>query len=298
VSLLVAECSTLRKITFGPPYLPFGHDFWEVHILSRNPDSPARFTAHIDHCRNARLYLSKLPQKEILPLPTPSDDYTISCRLDLDMIAPEGYPYRRNAPAWMAALADAPYFGDLYQAVELGRLPVTIDHLIRLYQRQIDKGYKERLAIMIANRAPSWYPADLRRLGEVCGATLTTLKLANKYSPYRSGCAFPELPELVSIIRQYLPNLHTFHFSLRGVEQAEAACRGLETPRNIGQAQIHELRIYTADCETIIFHFARSLIDICTGSVLFHVGPDDHDHLLSVSWGSYAQTSLVQYLRG
>lgn len=227
---LLGLCPKLRAIRFMKHLQPlgFGPEIWTVRIernaATRSDASRPVFgqspgdKAHVDHTISHGLSLSSPPPSKPFACPEPpSALFTITTRFDFTFTTGRDGSYRAYADRWITALREHPSFARIYKQANFGVLPIALDDIGALYQRQIDGGWANRLEVITAPRIESWSLHQFDAFGSLCGSTLTTLILADKYTPSNTEISFNDIPELTTTIERLLPLLRVFHVSMSGI---------------------------------------------------------------------------------
>lgn len=197
------------------------------------PSTPPK--AHAEVVRSRRYDDGALPDT-IIPIPTPSADYTIRERFDLELCWQDGE--RTNFADWLNALEHDPIFGDLNVALRVGTLSVTLEILAGLIRKQVERGHEVLLSTIMAYRVAPWRMDSFDRLAGIAGESLGVLILtdmSDDYQPRHAIASFSDLPQITEAVRNNCPNLQHFHLALSGISTAESVCAGLLAPVSLTQ---------------------------------------------------------------
>jgi hypothetical protein len=269
VSSLQAKCENVRIILMGAEYAAFGKDSWDIHLVRKDRDAMGNGgegdadgkDGHIDVNRTVTFDPSSEPPTtmDVPPLP---DRLSVRWRYDLNLYHHPGTNIFKPArpfvgtyvDRWLKMLREASW-PLAVRAVHLDCLPVTLDDLGELYERQISAGCARRLETIIAPCLVAWSVDQLSSFSLLAGSSLTSLDLVTSSYLERSfntKVSFADLPSITTIVRDHLPNLNTLRIALLGIETAEADCRAATKEGLLNESgSVRDLRIVTAELDDI-----------------------------------------------
>lgn len=295
---LLTSCPKLLRILFGGPYDHFGRQSWVVEF------GPNRFSPEKSLIKlSSHLKVSpRSPPKDRRPLASPPNTEIIR-RFDFSVMPEDKAPSEESALEWKKALKEGSFFGKIYKAIKLGSIPLTIDDLIHLYQRQIDAGYAARLQHISALNVSPYDISELGSLARISGGGLRVLILAKECplyededgTSYEDGIklSFDDLPSLISLVRNDLPNLEILHLNMKGIESAEEKCKDLLHPDilEIG-GTLKDLVINTASDETFVYNILRVCCQLVRADGEIAINYDGREF-----WGGDDQTEFIRCIK-
>lgn len=312
VPVLRKKCRNLRRVEFGGKEEAFGEESWTV-ILDQS-QQPGKI-GHIEHHRYVQFPSSRQPPPKIsIPAPTPIS-YTASRRFDVEVAGlPPRYgghqnqhQYQKGEEKWLAAIEDGPLFGALYRNIDFGPLQITLEDLVHLYDRQLSAGFSDKLQMIIVPRLKPFSIDSFRRFAMTAGSSLTSLQLLNDRDDHESNdmlpdLSFSDLPEIVSIIQTYLPNLTELDIGLNGIKTAESDClRAVTADTLFRGGNIEKLRVFTISPDyrddLTPFNIVRLVSQVCTAKATIYVGSVGVAGRAGSNPG-VSETNYLRYLKG
>jgi hypothetical protein len=309
VQKLRQKCPNMRAVKFGR-----GQFGWSENIRSGRDDSYGyctEWTAHLDRdassdpsCnivefqRIARHYLDSAPPTYIECPHAPSAHYSARLRFDLELNSASGTPLTED---WLKSLRNDTLWADLYTQISVDELPITLDDLGTLYQRQIAAGHSTRLQDIQATGVEPWSAYQFEGFASIASASLVSLNfvsiLGREYHLRPSAISFADLPSLSRSIRTHLPNLKKLQLFVKHIDTAEDVCKGALRSTMLGaHGSLTSLRIYSEKPTRSVplFNTLRSLIGlmVADGNIVVEYDGAHPDHVYS------PQRKFVQYLRG
>lgn len=234
---MLRECGGLRRMHFGGILDRREQgDRWEVCFdapMGTGKIEEENRSGHINYRRTLQISSARSPPSTVnsvftCPLP-PNDSYTISAREDITI--QHDYGGDGMGEGWSSAAIRGSLFDCVHQAVELDRVPVTLDDLSTIYTRQASANYTERLNTISALALVPFDIPQFRQFAVISGNYLTSLRLLDNgfVGPTTSSpqLTFADLPTLTSLVKTRLPNLVWLDISLGDVETAEEICRSM-----------------------------------------------------------------------
>lgn len=319
VPSLQAKCENVRVILMGAEYtfMAFGKDSWEIHLVRKDGDAEGKVEegepdgkdGYIDINRTVTFDPSSEPPMTIDAPPLP-DRLSVRWRYDLNLYHHRGTNIFKPArpfvgtyvDQWLKTLREASW-PLAVRAVHLDFLPVTLDHLGELYERQISAGWARGLETIIAPCLVAWSVDQLSSFSLLAGSSLTSLDLVTSSYLERSfntTVSFADLPSMTTIVRDHLPNLNTLRIALLGIETAECDCRAATKEGILNESgSVRDLRIVTAELDNTppLFNTVRYASRMCTaiGNAGIAIGPHLPDGDRKNVWGD--QTLFLGYLK-
>lgn len=277
------KCSRLRKIQFGTQRPTTYMAFWVISLAGVEEDPPGERAKilkeegiegeHIDYMVSYTPRVTGLPPDMppkgsyfSCPLP-PKPAWTIRRSFDLYLIPSDILVDGELADKWAKAFKEGEDFDHLNEVIDFSNLPIDLDTITDIYNRQISSGHRPRLSSISALHINPYSISDFQTLAKIAGSSLTSLDLHNcwrqRYSEERTNILFDDLPELTHIIRKYLPNLSKLWIAMSGIEKAEPVCKGMLTSSTLEEVgSISDLRITTAKYRGPLFNTIRCLSSI------------------------------------
>ncbi|KAI9634520.1 uncharacterized protein MKK02DRAFT_38051 [Dioszegia hungarica] len=187
-------------------------------------------------------------------------------------------------------------FSNLNTRLEVVCSGITLDHLTRIYQRQMDGGYAERLKYITATPLARFDMGQFRTFARTASASLTSLILArgDRVASNSSLVARIRLADLASfslIVREYLPNLTQLYIAMSDIDAAERHCGRLLYPGGlcIG-GSISDLMIYAAGRSSDnLYKLIRVLSTMCKATAEIDIRGQH--------WTTADQTAYLRVLR-
>lgn len=296
------KCAAVRRICYGTE-----DESWIVHCDPKQPCdhvdspkdrplSPQADTGHVEVIStevftypSTRLLLPDLPK-------SPSAAYGIQHRSNLSLRGP-AYPVSSSTSAdseeWLKSHLKDPFNDNLYKRISSSRIPVALVEFTSLYERQIAKGHVKRLERIDLPRTLSFSIVKFNTFARVAAASITQLILASAYrnNGVEDRLSFRDLPALVTIVRETLPNLAVLHLSMSGIHDSEKVCGEMLSADSLElRGTITDLRIFTLSRSYSPFNALRCLSLLCAETFFVHVGMDTNN--------SVTQADYLRQLRG
>lgn len=181
---------------------------------------------------------------------------------------------------WHAAIQDEnhPLFSRLNEEIDFGVLPVDLADITLLYERQVRSGSDLRLRRIIAQQAVSFDIRDLDTFTSVMSRLEVLILCKNQtlQTTQNSGVhvSFHDLPAMVIMISEGLPQLRYFGIAVKGVSTAEKVCRGMLSESLLTQrGSLDFLHISTRSHSIPLFNTIRFLSSLCATGSTISVGP-------------------------
>lgn len=269
---LMARFPNLRSVDFGGLW----GDSWKVYLsspLSSPPPSGKTFPAGcIVYDRRVDFYpLSTKPNNAPPPPPLPPTGYSMRYRLELDIQFDRTTTYSRaHLLAAMATVTNAAWRADLSESVRFGLLPLTLGQIGDIFtlHESIGRADEDRLSLVEANAILPFNMADFATFASIAYSSLHHLYLSRRtFREDRCSVSFDDIPVLMEIILEHLPQLHTFVVDTKGVEAAEAICKKLLSESSLERrGSIRNLQIITKPYRGPMFNILRALAPLCSST--------------------------------
>lgn len=249
VPYLEDNCPNLHRITCGLKedpeyYYSDSHftDYWIVHMatyIARSSTSPLSnpkpLRDHVDVQSLQDFDFDDPPPSGIsrstsstpsgISRSASSTQHDVRHRFNFRIRPHYDYPFPpEHLKKWKHAFAEAHYFGQLYRYVNLENATFSLEDLTILYRRQIAAGHQDRLSMVTGEHLLNWNVFDFETFASVASHSLTHLRLTDKNAvqfsdddDYEYHAHFSDLPAIVSIIRNHLPNLSVLWLWLRDI---------------------------------------------------------------------------------
>ncbi|KAI9633806.1 uncharacterized protein MKK02DRAFT_38464 [Dioszegia hungarica] len=190
--------------------------------------------------------------------------------------------------------------GTLYEAIDLAELPVLMEDLTRLYQRQIDYGSPYRLKSIQAMFCSPCRLEDFQLFAHVASHSLVQLQLAGGFRD-DVLLSFKDLPVMIETITTLPPQLEQLWIALKGIDTAEEDCKGLlnaQTLRDGGTLKI--LYIFTDTIPGPLWNLIRAVSPMCAANAQVDIS-DRYgiraDQQNKDAWSEETQSAYLQCLR-
>lgn len=236
--------------------------------------------------------LNEVPPTHIQAPTCPPGTYEVHHRYDAVL----GGQSDRFRQQWLDALQQGTGFSNLNTRLEVVCSGITLDHLTRIYQRQMDAGYAERLKYITATPLARFDMGQFRTFARTASASLTSLILARgdraaSNSSLVARIRLADLASFSSIVREYLPNLTQLYIAMSDIDAAERHCGRLLYPGGlcIG-GSINDLMIYAAGRSSEnLYNLIRVLSTMCKATAEIDIRGQH--------WTTADQTAYLRVLR-
>lgn len=228
------KCRGLREIMFGCRYQPFAGTgaTWRVEFDQPVADinqSHELDTGRIEHIRYLDHHLADGPPTAFVNPPVPpSPGYTVNHFFDLWTYPTQPFPSALSE-LWLSVIRDHPMYAHIYGAVHFFNLPINLQLLETIYERQATVGNAGRLEYVKSSGISPFDLRDFQRFAVIASTSLHTLHLFDDEDrpQERTMLSFRDLPALIHIIETHLPTLEDLRLSVKDIGAAEAICAPL-----------------------------------------------------------------------